>query len=874
MVGRILALLLLAELGTCQENSEAVRRLRFRRPRPKLIDVENPEGDLVGRPVELGLEEAVLADAEDLVAAAQNARQSFPARDNSGSAALDALIATAQREEPALPAPQQLEIEEVTRATPRRVTRPRNRGQTPPRNRDRQRPRPSSEQSVVANGGARRRPAAEREEPVGTLERYSHKNDDGSFTFGYVGADGSFREETRGADCITRGKYGYIDPDGVKREYTYTSGLPCDIGEGNDLDNELDNNNVEDTVDPRERFRQTQNEQLENDRIPAVRQQQIADRQRSPQRGQRPQAAPRPQPTATQANTFSNFGNGGSQGNALNNLLTIADPAPAPATPAPRAPNRGPIRIATRPQAAQPAQAAPGTFDFDSELEGFTLNRPAIKFDNAAGSPQNQFESQLSFNQNTGVFQTSVKQSLPGGGLINTVNNAAPTGQAATTLQPRPTTRAPPPRPTTVRPTTILQTQRPSSRQPAQNSILPAGTIQLQPTFKPLSVPQDIGQARPAPVAEAPRSASPAPLAVLPSPTPAPKAAPAPVKASPVASAPAPQPAAPLATPQPQNNKFFVFQPFNQQPASQPFRTPINHDAFRIQPQPLSAGPPQSPPSLISQGGRPISSPIPPPQPPRSLPAPVARPLRPQAIPQPIRPQAAQPLRPQAAQPLRPQAAQPLRPQPAQPLRPAAPRPAPVPQSRLPPGVFAVPAGQPIPAGAIRVNTAGQAINVQGQLIPEPARAPVPEQPRRPAGPPAPRPAPQGAPQTPQLQFGFQPVSQGAQSAPRPAPRPAPQGAPRPVARPPVGAPRPGGPGRPAPFTAFGGGAPRPQAPQFQARPQQLGVPPQLQQPGQFSQFDSRFAPRPQQQGQFRPAQFQPSGQGFNVFNPAQLRGA
>lgn len=74
MVGRILALLLLAELGTCQENSEAVRRLRFRRPRPKLIDVENPEGDLVGRPVELGLEEAVLADAEDLVAAAQNAR--------------------------------------------------------------------------------------------------------------------------------------------------------------------------------------------------------------------------------------------------------------------------------------------------------------------------------------------------------------------------------------------------------------------------------------------------------------------------------------------------------------------------------------------------------------------------------------------------------------------------------------------------------------------------------------------------------------------------------------------------------------------------------------------------------------------------------
>ena len=30
-----------------------MRRLRFRRPRPKLIDVENPDGDLVGSPIEL-----------------------------------------------------------------------------------------------------------------------------------------------------------------------------------------------------------------------------------------------------------------------------------------------------------------------------------------------------------------------------------------------------------------------------------------------------------------------------------------------------------------------------------------------------------------------------------------------------------------------------------------------------------------------------------------------------------------------------------------------------------------------------------------------------------------------------------------------------
>ena len=772
---------------------------------------------------------------------------------------MDALIATAQREEPAdLPEPQLLEIEEVpTRRpldvdTPRRVQRPRNRGNIP-RGRERPRSRPDGEESVVSNGGARRRPAAQREDPVATLERYSHKNDDGSFTFGYVGADGSFREETRGADCITRGKYGYIDPDGVKREYTYTSGLPCEVGEDGegDLQNLDVENSVEDTISARERFRQTQNEQLDNSQIPAIRQQQIADRQRSPQRGERPAARPRPTAAPAPANTFSNFGQGGSQGDALQNLLTIADPAPAPAPQRP-APTRGPIRIATRPvQPAQPAQKAPGTFNFDSELEGFTLNRPAIKFDNAgvAAPVQNQFESQLSFNQNTGVFQTSLQQSLPGGGVISTQNGAAPTGQAAATRPPppRPTTRAPP---TTITlGTTIGQTGTTARPQ----AVLPAGTIQLKPTFQPLNVPKDISQvkvAEPAPApkapapAETPRSASPAPVVVVPKPTlapakaapapaPVPQAAPAPAPVAVPAPAPSPVPqAAPAPSTAPKTNKFFVFQPFNQQPASKPFRTPVNPDAFVIKPQAAPARPPQSPPTLISQGGRPV---------------PVPQGARPVATPQAV--------------------PAPPRPAPVAPQRPAAPRApsSPIPQSQLPPGVFAVPAGQPIPAGAIRVNPQGQAINSQGQVIPEPVRAPVPEQPRRPAA----------APQTPQLQFGFQPVSQGA---PQPQ-RPAPQSVPRPVAqppRPPVGAPRPAQ-SRPAPFTAFGSTPSRPvaQAPQFQARPQQLGVPPQLQQAGQFSQFDSRFAPRPQTpQQQFRPAQFQPGQQGFNVFNPAALRGA
>lgn len=66
---------------------------------------------------------------------------------------------------------------------------------------------------------------------VGTTRNYSHFNEDGSFTFGmnmqipifndfcrfyyyyccflgYEAEDGSFKEETRGIDCVARGKYG------------------------------------------------------------------------------------------------------------------------------------------------------------------------------------------------------------------------------------------------------------------------------------------------------------------------------------------------------------------------------------------------------------------------------------------------------------------------------------------------------------------------------------------------------------------------------------------------------------------------------------------------------------------------------------------
>ena len=41
---------------------------------------------------------------------------------------------------------------------------------------------------------------------VSTVDRYKYENEDGSITWGYKAGDGSFKEETIGADCITRGR--------------------------------------------------------------------------------------------------------------------------------------------------------------------------------------------------------------------------------------------------------------------------------------------------------------------------------------------------------------------------------------------------------------------------------------------------------------------------------------------------------------------------------------------------------------------------------------------------------------------------------------------------------------------------------------------
>jgi len=713
MLVKILAVVLLVEATLCQDNEEAVRKLRFRRPRPKLIDVDNPDGDLKGSPVELNLAESALT----------------PSR-SSGNAALEALIATAQREDPQ---PAALEIEEVP--TQRPVQEPAQRA--PVRNRNRgnvngvvRRPaRPQAER-----GEDRRRPNGPREDPVATLERYSHKNEDGSFTFGYIAADGSFREETRGVDCITRGKYGYIDPEGVKREYTYTSGLPCTGDEDDEdlqnLDGEI---SIEDPVDPKERFRQTVSEQLSEEQIPA------AARPRRPI-----QRRPAEEPAAPATSQFANFGA---------NRAVVPERRPTV--------NRVPTRVTPRPAPAQPAPAAAsGSFDFDAELDGFTLNRPAIKFEGNAANPSS-FSSSIAFNQNTGTFQTNLQQNVQGGAAINLQNQAAPAGTTAaplTTIPIRTTAQTFAPTPATPR--------APAPAAPAAPAVqtIPAGTVKLD--FQPLNIPAVVPPVTAAP--EAPRAA-PTPAPVKPAPA---AAAPAPAAPAPVKTVPAPAPAAAApARPAPPANTFFVFQPFGQNNVQQRpetrVPTPVNPNAFTIQSVQTRVPPPQA------------ARPAAPAQPQAARPAPV-------------------PVRPAAPAPVRPAAPAPVRPAAPAPQRVPAPQPAAVPQR-------VIPAQQP-------------------QIIQSQPR-PVQTQPR---------PAVQS---TPQLQFGFQPVSQSGQQRPRP-------------------------------FTAFGSGVP-------QQRPAaQLGVPPQLQQrpagAPQFAQFDSRFRPA-QAQPQQRPAQ----APTFSVFNPLQaFRGA
>merc|ERR1712170_148712 len=64
-------------------------------------------------------------------------------------------------------------------------------------------------------------PATPSTTPVPILRYVDNQNIDGSYTYGYEAADGTYKLETRYVDGRVKGKYGYIDPEGNLREASY-----------------------------------------------------------------------------------------------------------------------------------------------------------------------------------------------------------------------------------------------------------------------------------------------------------------------------------------------------------------------------------------------------------------------------------------------------------------------------------------------------------------------------------------------------------------------------------------------------------------------------------------------------------------------------
>lgn len=57
--------------------------------------------------------------------------------------------------------------------------------------------------------------------PVPILKQINRHNDDGSYSYGYEAADGSFKIETKYPNGEVYGKYGYVDDQGKVREVEY-----------------------------------------------------------------------------------------------------------------------------------------------------------------------------------------------------------------------------------------------------------------------------------------------------------------------------------------------------------------------------------------------------------------------------------------------------------------------------------------------------------------------------------------------------------------------------------------------------------------------------------------------------------------------------
>lgn len=71
--------------------------------------------------------------------------------------------------------------------------------------------------------------------PVPILKQINRHNEDGSYSYGYEGADGSFKIETKYPNGEVYGKYGYVDDAGKVREIEYGASKRGFEPAGNDI---------------------------------------------------------------------------------------------------------------------------------------------------------------------------------------------------------------------------------------------------------------------------------------------------------------------------------------------------------------------------------------------------------------------------------------------------------------------------------------------------------------------------------------------------------------------------------------------------------------------------------------------------------------
>lgn len=317
--------------------------------------------------------------------------------------------------------------------------------------------RPAARTSVAQPNRASRVKETPREPPVETIRNYSDINDDGSFTFGYESADGSFKEETRGTDCVVRGKYGYVDPDGNKREFTYVSGNPCDPN----APKEEEEKEVEDSGE---------------ENIP----QNIG----RPIRPLRPQPQPqRPLAVRPATTVFQNSYNSGAEEEDEEQQVYV-QPTPArvrqPARPAnvvrvtprpaiqpttlPATTYRPQLLVSVTPRpnvvlhrqtTGQPSSTLSGS-NFDEELKRFQLNNAVTTPRSFAspspttpktGSPTGQpiYSSELVFDPSSGQYNTVVYQQVPKTSADINLRTRLP--QYVPSPTPQYATPSPPPQP-------------------------------------------------------------------------------------------------------------------------------------------------------------------------------------------------------------------------------------------------------------------------------------------------------------------------------------------------------------------------------------------------------------------------------------------